>query len=297
MRDSRVTFLTRALVGATTICAAVASLAACGATSEDSSLTADDVATRYGYRGSESLTPVYALVPQFKDPSDGYARDLLARQCLQGVVEYMPAVPGASDGFKDERTGQWVLNEPTAQASGYPFLRDRERGTGGVPDGVELTDTILADMQACGAAADERLGSPPARLLNDIEATGWFALDDSPEMAQAIEGWRACMSPLGLVDLPDDPTQMPPPSVIRSVAGVDASEAGYGALPLTDAERDVAVADARCLAQVDYYGIQHQVRAAAELTMIGQNLKEFEAVRQEYQTYQDGVDAVIAELG
>ncbi|ACZ29067.1 hypothetical protein Xcel_0026 [Xylanimonas cellulosilytica DSM 15894] len=300
MRHTNLVVRTRLILGASVVCAAVASLTACSAESETTGLSADAVAERYGYRATESaLSPVYALVPQFRDPADGYARDLLARQCLQDIVEYTPVVPGASGGFKDERTGQWVLDEPTAQASGYPYLRPKDGPVGGVPDDVVLTDATLAEMERCGVAADERLGTPPARLLNDIEATGWFAATDSPDMADVIGQWRECMVPLGLADLPEDPTLMPPRSVINAVvdAESEAANGGYGAMPLTDREREVAVSDAKCLAQVDYYGIQNRVRAEAELSMIGENLKEFEAVRREYETYQRGVDAVIAELG
>lgn len=269
----------------------------CGGESP-SVLSADEVAARYGYEDAV-LTPVYALVPQHRDPADGYARTLLAQKCLEGVVEYVPSAPGSSTSFTDERTGQWVLDEPTAQALGYPSLRPYTPAAGGVPDDVEITDSIHDAMVACGAKTDQRLGSPPQRLLNVIEAAGWDAVGASPEMEKVLARWRECMAPVGVPDLPADPTEMPPPSVLSVPVGEDGNGVDGWSGPATpsDRERQVAVADAQCRAQARYYETQHAIRANAELDMIGKNLTEFEAARLAYVDYQQGLDAVIAELG
>ena len=128
---------------------------------------------RYGYDlsgGSTGLTPVYALVPGFHDPRDGYARDLLAVRCLQGVVTYVPEKPDESSPYLDLRTGQPVFEVTIAQAWGYSAQRLNPLPKSAVPTGVDITPAIQRAMAACGKKSDKRLGLAPERLPNDIEA-------------------------------------------------------------------------------------------------------------------------------
>lgn len=258
-----------------------------------------EVAERYGYDidASVGLTPVYALVPEYSLPEDGYARDLLARECLAGVVDYRVTPPSHADRFTDARTGQPIFDVQVATESGYPFLRrDPLAAEGQVisPD-VEITDAIDEKMHACGEQADERLGQPPVRLLSEIAYAGWQRVETDGRVADAVERWHACMAPVGVVDLPEDIGDMPSPSVLGGAAAnrfVPDTD-----VPLTEREREVAVADATCREEVQYPQTVHRVRAEAELEMIGRNLDAFDAVRSEYEDYQAGVEKVIAELG
>ncbi|QAY62799.1 hypothetical protein ET495_05490 [Xylanimonas allomyrinae] len=199
---------------------------------------------------------------------------------MNGVVQYTPKSPDSRWDGADPRTGQWTLDEATAQASGYPFLRERPPAAEGIPADVVVTDALQKTMASCAAKANERVGKAPERLLNDIETAGWNALDGAPEAKKAIADWRTCMAPVGLVDLPADPSDMPPTSVVARPGQAD-----NPGVPLTNQERTVAVADARCRAQVDYYGTELRLRAQGELTAIGANLKEFEAARAGYQEH------------
>lgn len=292
----------RTRAGAAAAAVAVGALGACQpVTAEDPPpavvLTTDEVAWRYGYDADGSqLTPVYAIVPQFRDPQDGYARDLLAARCLKGTVEYQVTPPDSGDSMLDPRTGQRRFDTDSAARFGYAHLRGTAAaGREAVPADVEITDALGAEMVRCGEEADERLGSPPERLLNDIEATGWAAVDGDAAVQEALTAWRTCMAPLGIVDLPDDPNEMPPPSVTgtRDESTTDSANG----LPLTEREREVAVADAACHESSGLNRATHAARATAELRMIGQNLDAFDAVRAEYEEYDAGVDRVVAELG
>lgn len=277
-------------------------VAGCDASS-DTALTADEVAARYGYDVATAVTtPVYALVPQYRSPDDGYARDLLARRCLQGVVDYPAVPPGSAAGstpgpVADARTGEVAFTEEVAQQWGYPWLH--VQAGSGAEAGSEVTPAIQDAMVACGAQTDDRLGQAPERAVADIEAAGWTAVTAAPDVQQAVAAWRTCMAPAGVVDLPGDPHDMPSASVVSVTANQDAqgAETDAGPVPISDREREVAVLDARCRAQVDYDGAVLRARAGAELTAIGRDVEGFEAARRAYEGYEAKVDAVITELG
>ena len=139
------------------------------ATQITTGLPGDEVAARYGYVAAKAdLTPVYALVPGFRDPADGYARDLLARECLRGTVEYLPAVPGASGGFVDERTRQWELTEEVASVHGYPFLRPRgQRSVRAVLAGADPVDRRRRHVRRMAGEIDQPHGCHAGAPLRD----------------------------------------------------------------------------------------------------------------------------------
>lgn len=259
------------------------------------------MADRYGYSlDSASETPVFAIVAGYKDSRDGYARDLLAQRCLQGVVDYRPIRLGEQSSVFDERTGQPIFNEQIAARWGYSALRLNPPSDGAVGDDVEITPALRAAMEACGKEADERLGRPPSRPLEAVETAGWEALSSSKELGDAAARWRECMQPAGVIDLPTTPEEMPSPSVLTP-----GSEIGNGAgdllaaedVPPSAREIDVATLDARCRVDSDYTATRLRVRANAELAAIGRNVEEFDAARQEYVAYMQEVGEVIAELG
>lgn len=106
------------------------------------------------------------------------------------------------------------------------------------------------------------------------------------------------MEPVGLIDLPASPSEMPPASVIPPpVYNADGFAIDPPTTAVTQAERDVAVADARCRVESGYTDAFRQARARGELEAIGADIEGFEAARTAYLEYQKGIDAVIAELG
>lgn len=302
MRDSR----SPIAKGAVGLLLASLALAGCEQSSEQNSketqsgLSAADVADRYGYvdRGDD-LTPVFVLVPEFRDLSDGYARDLLARQCLAGVVDYVAVPPDQLQSpLTDVRTGQPKFDEQIAAQYGYGWMHSTGLPTTAVPSSVIITDGMRDKMVACGQEADERLGRPPERLFNIIESAGWDAIVGNADVEDAAQAWRVCMEPVGVIDLPADPSEMPTESVFDySTAGASGVFTEMPLTAATQAERDVAVADARCRTESGYTDAVHQARSQGELEAIGADIEGFEAARVAYTEYQKGVDAVIAELG
>lgn len=259
-----------------------------------------DVAERYGYDATTAtLTPVYALIPGYHDPRDGYARDLLARQCLQGTVDFTVVEPSPTSTSAEARTGQPAFDEQTAAASGYPGLRAVPTMQGGVAPGVTMTPELQEAITACGAATQERLGNPPEREPSAIESAGWNAVTTDPDVAAATSAWKTCMAPAGLTDLPTTPNEMPPASILELSMVKDAmgnlTPSTTTAVP--DREREVAVLDAQCRASTDWTGAVFRARVNAELTAISKDVEGFEASRAAYDAYEKKLDAVITELG
>lgn len=286
---------------AVAVAAAGTLLAGCTSTASTSALSAQQVAERYGYdESTATLSPVYALVPQFKDPKDGYARDLLAHQCLTGVVDYRVVVPGTTQTLTDERTGQLAFDAEIAAQWGYPQLHEPASVDSAVPDGVTITPEIQDAMVACGHKADERLGSAPQRLLNGIEGAGWDAIDGDEGVQKAIAEWRTCMAPAGVVDLPDGPHEMPSESVMTAGSVTKDAQGNLQGNPgsvASDREKQVAVLDAQCRDQSGFTKAEFHARVQAELTAIGLDIDGFEASRVAYEAYDKKLDAVITELG
>lgn len=279
---------------------AISTLTACDSSSgsDGEELTAADVAARYGYDVSTAtLSPVFALVPEYKDPNDAYARDLLAEECLKGIFEYRAVKPGSEPSLTDERTGQPTFNEEIAAQWGYPQFRLPNSLESAGPDDVEITPAVSAKMQQCGEDADKRLGAVPERMLSGIEEAGWDAVRSSAEVQQATAAWRTCMAPAGVIDLPNEPNEMPPASVANPTPDSQENETDTANLALSDREREVAVSDARCRAEVDYDGAVLRARAEAELAAIVRDIQGFEAGRRAYQEYEKKIDGVITELG
>ncbi|MFI2754764.1 hypothetical protein ACGIF2_15135 [Cellulomonas sp. P22] len=289
------------IAGALAISTLLAACTASSSVADNDAVSAEEVAARYGYdEASATLSPVFALVPEYKDPKDGYARDLLAAKCLAGVVEYRVVPPGAQAGLFDDRTGQVNFNEQIAAQWGYPALHAPAAPDSAIPDGVTIGPDMQAAMQKCGEAADARLGKPPQRLLADVEDAGWQAVPASSEVQDAAAQWRDCMAPAGVIDLPEDPTGMPSASIGGAGSQLEDAQGDVGASAgsvASDREREVAVLDARCRDQARYDQAVLHARAEAELTALGRDIDGFEASRGAYEAYEKKLDEVITELG
>jgi hypothetical protein len=278
----------------------------CGSTAESgdsaNALTPDDVAARYGYQvASASMTPAFALVPEYKDPQDRYARDLLAHECLEGVYDYPVIIPRADPAAEgiDPRTLQRNFNEEIAAQWGYqiPPSPSIDARTGSAP---AITPDVHEKMVECGKKTDERLGSPPQPPINAIEEAGWAAVETDPTVKAAAVEWRACMAPAGVVDLPENPHDMPSPSVVtpgsRESTG-QGDQALASGVPASAREKEVAILDAQCRTEVGFDSAEFNARVRAELAAIGRDVQGFESAREQYEKYSAGVEEVVRELG
>lgn len=261
---------------------------------ESDGVAATEVASQYGYDiESATQTPAFALVPEYKDPRDLYARILLAQQCLEGILQYqvMPPPPDTSSTVFDPRSGDRRFNEEIAAQWAYQVPPPSPPTTTELSSGLSESE-IDERRLACGEATNDRLGLPPEIVLNDIVAAGWGAFAVSDEVDSAAGEWRTCMAPAGVIDLPAGPNDMPSPSVASQGSGSDGSSGVPSAR-----EREVAIQDAQCREATGFAAAALNARAEGELVAIGRDIEGFESTRLAYREYSAGIDQVIEELG
>lgn len=276
-------------------------LGGCSADDEEAaSINADEVAERYGYdiETADEL-PVYALNPAFEsDPGDRNNHIFMA-DCLDGVVEYdVPSSDNHSELFT--RTGNFRFNEEIAAEWGYPSLRTElfsNHQAAGIPDGVELTEEQSAENEKCVEEMQEALDEPNPVDLNGFSEAGWDALDGNTAVAEAEDAWRECMEPEGVVDLPESPEEMPSDSLSGNEQTEDGMQVDDTEVDLTEKERDIAIADAKCRSEAGYDDAVFKAEAEGELEAIGKDIETFEAARAEFEDYQERIDTVLAEHG
>lgn len=293
--------LTRSTQAVVLVAVAVVVLTGCAGTPEgedepasEPGVSSSEVASRYGYDANvATLTPTFAIVPEYRDPRDSYARLLLAQDCLRGVLTYQvePPPPASEADVFDQRTGDRRFTVAIAQRWGYQIPPAPPASTSEESDSGLSSEEVDRRRAECGDATRERLGVPPERLLNDTVDAGWMAVDGDAAVRAATAEWNRCMGPAGVVDLPDGPFDMPSPSV-----GGETGSPETTAAP-SEREREVATLDAECRESVGFTNAVFRARADAELAGIGRDIEGFESVRQEFAEYSIGIQQVIEELG
>jgi hypothetical protein len=254
------------------------------------------MAARYNYDADQSsLTPVYAIVPGFHNPDDDYARALLARDCLAGIVDYQATPPSLNPNDEpiDPRTGQ--RNFTAAVAAEWGYQLPPSQVPRGVASSTAVTDEIFDAMVVCGDETRARLGLPPDPPLSAVEGAGWDARDASSAVAEAQARWVDCMQPVGVVDLPNNPNDMPSASVGSAAAADQITIPGTGVA--SERERQVATADVACRESSGYTQAVFDARVGGELEAIAADIEGFEAARVEYERYTEAINEVIQQYG
>lgn len=131
-------------------------------------------------------------------------------------------------------------NEDAMRAWG--FDPDRQRAFAGLPDGV---------AEACWGQARKVLGDAPSgaeQTASELaQRSTYLAAVDArrdESVVTAAAGWRSCMTPSGVTDLPDGPEGMPSPSM--RITGHDGDRTVLYTSTVGKAEIAVAVRDVDC---------------------------------------------------
>lgn len=270
-------------------------------------LSPEAVAERYGYDpATAALTPVFELLPNYNDERAHIAEQLVVRECMKDVVE-LPIDRAAEDPtFFEPRTHQARKTEELAAQWGYAFHypsftqpedpADTEAARAH-REQVLATPEGQAALTECQAELRERLPEPPILAMWEIEFAGWEAADVDPAVLEAAAAWRVCLEPAGVIDLPEDPMNMPSRSIQEAMGIPDTGALNAPLPPASQWERDVAVADVRCRESSGWTQARWDARIQGELAAIGQDVQGFEAARLAYAEWGTRLDSVMAELG
>lgn len=177
----------------------------------------------------------------------GYAVSILHAECMRkhGVVEqaFNPA-DYQSARFND--VGRSVLAEKDVSKYGYhgPPSKldpsDRKRPS--------LTDDQAKDDSACLRKAYARLqiNMDTIEFVQSLAGKAWDAAHANHGVREAVDGWRRCMRPLGIGDLPDNPESMPTDSQRKRFSSGLSAANGTSAAEVGRLEIREAVFDMGC---------------------------------------------------
>lgn len=181
-------------------------------------------AKKYGYTGGYNLLKeTYTYDEQFNNAIEDI------RQRGQVTVEHTE-----SDGTTWEEGSE---DPAKANDPQYKALSECEQSMFEDTSFLYGADTEIADGKE-PTFEDYLKGDPTL-------AVSHFVGDATPQVKKALEEWKACMRPLGIADLPEDPREMPSPSLSEKLYGNISEDNPIPDQPLAE-EVAVAVKDAEC---------------------------------------------------
>ena len=133
-----------------------------------------------------------------------------------------------------------------------------------------------------GATANLAMGYIGAAIDNAIQDGG---------VLTAMKKWKACMTPVGIVDLPDSPLRMPTES-IRTRFGIDLSESASTGTASAE-EITIAVADAACQDSSGFSKAFYNAEWDASVVLYKENADALAVAREAIEQHDAAVEAII----
>ncbi|ROQ39687.1 hypothetical protein EDF46_1319 [Frondihabitans sp. PhB188] len=254
-------------------------------------------------------------------PLDAYSSPLvnLAEQAENTLIEDCFRQDGRSLSFSriDESTRpgeSWnaahrkLFNEPLASKYGYgnsfeydltiaEITRMRsldekiDRSVGAAADG--LFDSCLDKSRA---AIEGSSVSDPYQLAHSLAGVAYDDAYASVPVRHAADEWKLCMKAVGVPDLPDNPNEMPSPSIdALRPSGVDVVIAPGEETNVPPEERRVAVADAKCQVSSGYAAAAYDAEWDAQAAALSANADELERYKVEADKRVDRAKKILAE--
>lgn len=189
-----------------------------------------------------------------------YASAIKTTECTaqQGIDRPVPYVDFDAAYGKKSAVRTW-FDKKIAQKRGYhaasdlpnPELKPWEEYIRA--PGNQKTDKI---EQACSKELGEENKLPrySSRVMNftsRLAGAAYSGASSDPDVTAAVSEWEKCMAPKGIADLPDNPLNMPSPSLVKKFnlqPGKDVARAAP-----TAQEIDMATFDAECRESSGYH--------------------------------------------
>lgn len=217
-----------------------------------------------------------------------YASELALAECMLEGGHYYTVIkpdldPPPHPGFND--AGRRLFNSDIAAKYGYHFAPD--------PDGYRqaLRERDLQDLEqgdewqkAFLSCAETLQTSPAFPRQSDSVSTAALSGANDPKVLDAARTWRDCMKPLGIVDLPESPEEMPSSSLAARfhLSEIDPLN-GPDAVPGAVSEEEIRIAtfDAQCQESSGYLQAYYDAEWANDYEFVAENLNELRAAQQE----------------
>ncbi|GIG20838.1 hypothetical protein Cch01nite_15620 [Cellulomonas chitinilytica] len=259
-----------------------------------------DVESMFTKNVAHWVMPLDSFVLAPESPKQSTARWALVRTCMvdKGHTDY-PAPPYSSDVDSQTRnsSSRILFDGPRAARWGY---RDEPIVDPDVLQAAHaqldaIADAAPADFESCDDSAADAMGPPPQSTL-DVAAVGvgaYAAAKQDPAVLAAVDTWKKCMAPQGVVDLPDDPYAMPSDSLrTRFGWSSDARPSQAGADEIA-----VATADAACRESSGFTQVRYDAEWDRQLAQVEDNLAALERAKEAWDDYEARLDGLIAANG
>lgn len=243
-------------------------------------------------------TDPYNSYPSYLDQ---YAFELSLSECMLERGHHFTPIrpdldPAPHPGFND--AGRRLFNTEIAAKYGYHFAPD--------PDGYSqsLRERDIQDLEhgedwqeALISCTDQLRDNPPIPQHEPAVNTGALSGANDPKVLEAAKTWRECMNPLGIVDLPESPEDMPGDSLaerfgLREIDPLNGQDAIPGAV--SDEEIRIATADAQCHESSGYLQAYYDAEWENDYEFVADNLNELQAIRKADLEQMEQVRAYIA---
>ncbi|MBD3943125.1 hypothetical protein IF188_15635 [Microbacterium sp. NEAU-LLC] len=251
------------------------------------------------------------------DALPNYTENLLVAECMgeEGIDWPIPWQPTDDASYLPptaNMSGMQVLTPEVAREYGYRAPANTGRSD---PEGAETMTKLNAIAASTpgfeplfGACLDEAREQVPSLRLNDWRnrLAGWYyesmeAAMRAPEVEQTGAAWQQCLQDRGYpVDLAAPLTldEWMPSEELLAKTGVPARwQPGDGGPenPLSQAEVDLAVADAECRASSGWMDAFYQAMWDAQVELVAQHADELVRARDDWITQRDAMLALVAE--
>jgi hypothetical protein len=193
------------------------------------------------------------------------AEQLLIQSCMQEKGYSWSVLVTSVDGKPGESWNpvrRKLFDRELAKKYGY---RNSNELAFSAADAQQWTDFDRANrkvgasastqVDTCLSAARRQIGvsggRSPYDLAEQLASVAYSDALDSKDVHDAARAWQKCMADVGVPDLPESPTDMPPDSV-SAPGGVDYGAAPNQPITVSEEERRVAIADAGCRETTGY---------------------------------------------
>lgn len=230
-----------------------------------------------------------------------YASAIKTTECAakQGVGRPVPYIDFDGVYGNDAAVRTW-FDKKIAQKRGYHTASELPRPGLKAWDEYAPTGDTQESQKAyenCSKKLGEENGLPrySNRVMNftsDLAAAAYSGASSDPDVTAAVTGWKKCMAPKGIADLPDNPLNMPSPSLIKKFnlqPGKDAARTAP-----TAPEIDMATFDAECRESSGYHQKFYEALWAREASLRKDNASALAEIKDQIDKTDQKISDVIA---
>ncbi len=225
-----------------------------------------------------------------------YARNLLTQECVtpQGVdYPVYPVDTNAKGPATASEAGRRFFNLSIAQNYGYHYAPTErfDRALANEIVSHQFTEAELSIIEPCLRSSMSSIGDG-STLARELARR--VTITDDPRVVSAIGAWRTCIESKGILGV-ENPGAMPGPELAEQFNLAQAADPDAQAP--SQAELDVAIADAECRSSSGYEAAEYEVTFELQAELAQQNRRELEKALGENSEASSAAREVVERIG